>query len=106
MANIGRELDVARNIRIIEWLKAELLDNVSGFFRGFLQTSDAVLADYLAHIVVTVYTLARRLGIGYQELDRQVMEKVRISVETGSQGDDGYNDLQSLQSHLNRQGKL
>ncbi len=57
-----RDMDIAKNIRMIEWLKTELLDNVSGLFRGFIKGNESVLLDCLSNIVVFAYVLSIYTG--------------------------------------------
>lgn len=103
MRNFQRnDVDIAKNIRMIEWLKAELLDNVSGLFRGFLKGNDKVLLDFLSNIVVFCYVLARRLGIDFRELDQSVVQKVERSIELGHEVEEWYGDLSGLQDHMKR----
>ncbi|MGZ4030847.1 MAG: MazG-like family protein [Tumebacillaceae bacterium] len=96
----NKEMDIAKNIRMIEWLKTELLDNVSGLFRGLLKGNESVLRDFLSNIVVFAYVLARRCGIDFHELDRSVMNKVDRSIELGHEVEEWYGDLSGLKEHM------
>ncbi|ASS73602.1 hypothetical protein CIG75_00495 [Tumebacillus algifaecis] len=102
MPDFNKDMDITKNIRMIEWLKAELLDNVSGLFRGFLKGTESVLLDHLANIVVLTYMLARRCGIDFHELERKVVEKVDQGIETGHQSESWYGDLSGLKEHIKR----
>lgn len=97
-----RDMDIAKNIRMIEWLKTELLDNVSGLFRGFVKGNESILLDCLSNIVVFAYVLARRCGISFQELERSVVGKVEKSIELGHQVEEWYGDLSDLNDHMKR----
>jgi hypothetical protein len=96
------EMNIAKNIKSIEWVKTELLDSVAGLFRGFVKGSDSVMVDYLANVVVSSYVLARRLGIEYHELDRQVAEAVRRGKQSGHQVEQWYGDLSLLEEHIQK----
>jgi hypothetical protein len=100
MRDSQRELDIAKNIKLIEWLKSELLDNMSGLFRGFLQGSETILRDCLANIVVLSYLLARRLGIRYTQLDDQIRERIRQNLETDGDFETWKSDLTVLEHHF------
>jgi hypothetical protein len=102
MRDFGRDMDIAKNIKLIEWLKTELLDNVSTLFRGFAKGGESILIDSLANIIVSAYVLGKRIGIQYHELDRQIAEKVRRSIEAGHQVEDWYGDLSLLENHVKR----
>lgn len=100
MRDIQRETDIAKHIKLIEWLKVELLDNVSGLFRGFVRGSESLLSECLANIVVSAYLLARRVGISYLQLDRLILAKLSQSKETGHQLEEWYGDLTILEEHF------
>lgn len=101
MANFqNKEMDIAKNIRVIEWLKTELLDNISGLFRAFLRGGESVLLDFLSHIVLLSYLLARRCGISYQELSKEVLHKVDDGIAQGHQVEEWYGDLSELKEFL------
>ncbi|MDB5083512.1 MAG: hypothetical protein JWN30_398 [Bacilli bacterium] len=97
---VFHEGDIAKNIKLIEWLKVELLDNVSTLFRGFVRGSESVLSDCLANIVISTYVLSRRLGVSIEDLDQQVVDKLQKSIETGHQSEEWYGDLTALKEYL------
>jgi hypothetical protein len=97
-----KDMDIAKNIRMIEFLKTELLDSVSALFRAFLKGNEGILLDTLSNIMVMIYVLARRCGIQPQDLDRSVSNKVDRSIELGHQAEEWYGDLSSLQAHMKR----
>jgi len=98
----GKDMDIAKNIRMIEWLKTELLDNVSGLFRAFLKGNEALLLDFLSNIVMFAYVLARRVGIDFHELDRSVQAKAERGVEVGHEVEEWYGDFSDLRDHLKK----
>lgn len=100
MRDIQREMDIAKHIKMVEWLKVELLDNITGLFRGLLQGSEALWAECLANIVISAYLLARRLGMNYAQVDRRILEKLAQSKEAGHQLEEWYGDLTQLENHF------
>jgi len=100
MRDTQKDLDIAKNIKLIEWLKSELLDNVAGLFRGFLRGSETLLKDCLANIVVVCYLLARRLGIRYSQFDSQILDRIRRNLETDNDLESWQGDLTILEQHF------
>lgn len=100
MRDSQKELDIAKNIKLIEWLKSELMDNLAGLFRGFLTGSETLLKDCLANIVVLCYLLARRLGVRYSQLDDQIRERIRQNVDTDCDFESWRADLAVLEQHF------
>jgi hypothetical protein len=100
--NFHKELDIGKNIKLMEWLKAELLDNVAGLFRAFLKGNETILADYLTNIVIVTYALAKRLGIEYVEIDKQIMEKIEKNVQISATSGQLQEDLSALATHIRK----
>ena len=63
-----RNSDVTKNVKIIEWMKKELILSVGDvfdlIFKG-VKPLDEALQDTLANIIMITYLLAKRLGISF-----------------------------------------
>lgn len=64
--------DILRKLRFIDWLKAELASHVAALLHAIARNSERAMAESLAALVVTSYVLARRLGIDFEALDREI----------------------------------
>jgi len=99
----GKELDIAKNIRLIEWLKSEIITSVAELFRlltnGIRGTQDA-LADCLASIIVACYLLGKRLGVHFGTIDQKVENKIRLGILEDHEIEKSYGDLSALKQHL------
>ena len=66
-----RNSDVTKNVKIIEWMKKELILSVGDvfdlIFKG-VKPLDEALQDTLANIIMITYLLAKRLGISFSSL--------------------------------------
>ncbi len=96
MAPPNQGIDIAKNIRIIEWLKSELLSSVAALFKAMLRGSEEVMREALAGIVIMTYVLARRLGINFAQLDIQIESKLRSTVREGHEVEQWYGDLTAM----------
>lgn len=99
MAN-GKELDVARRAKMMEWLKTVMMEQMAQLYRGLWEGRQAKVVDSLASIIVSSYLLARRLGVSYRELDEAVLEKIKLHKRENHQLEEWYGDLSSLERHL------
>ena len=74
-----RNSDVTKNVKIIEWMKKELILSVGDvfdlIFKG-VKPLDEALQDTLANIIMITYLLAKRLGISFSEIDYKIKEKI------------------------------
>ncbi|MTI83525.1 MAG: hypothetical protein FH756_06380 [Firmicutes bacterium] len=87
---------IAKNIKVIEWLKADLMASTSSLFKAMLSGSEEKLLDALASMVLTCYVLGKRLGINFSRLDLRVEAKLRQGIDDDHEVEKWYKDLSSL----------
>ena len=106
MSTGNNGIDITKNIKIIEWLKSELLSSVASLFeilvRGIKGQKD-ILADVLANIILVTYILGQRLGISYSKMDRKIEDKIKLGVLEEHKLESWFGDLSSFRKHLNRE---
>ena len=100
---IDKGSDVTRNIKIVEWMKTELLTSVSDLFnliyRG-VRPLDEALQDTLANIIMITYLLAKRLGISFKDIDYKIRQKIKIGIDENHSVERWYGDLSNLKNHI------
>lgn len=112
MNYFDRELDITRNIRLIEWLKSELLMDISNLFKvlanGFKEDVQTSVTETLANIILIAYILGRRLGISYNAIEMKVEAKLKLGILEDHDVEKYYGDLSELTKHLesSRQKKI
>ena len=98
-----RNSDVTKNVKIIEWMKKELILSVGDvfdlIFKG-VKPLDEVLQDTLANIIMITYLLAKRLGISFSEIDYKIKEKIRIGIDQNHSVESWYGDFSNLKKHM------
>ncbi|QWU18136.1 MazG-like family protein [Paenibacillus sophorae] len=97
-----KDLDVAKRAKVIEWLKTEVIDQVSRLFKALWEGSTARVSDSLASLIMSSYILGRRLGISYRDLDEALLEKLRKHRQEGHQLEDWYQDISALEEHMRK----
>ncbi|QTH42877.1 MazG-like family protein [Cohnella sp. LGH] len=97
-----RDLDVATRTRMIEWLKTEVVDQMSRLFKGMWDGSTSRVIDGLAGLIASSYILGRRLGIPYRDLDNAIADKLARLRQEGHQLEDQYKDLSELSEHIRK----
>lgn len=102
MSNMPKDLDVAKRAKVIEWLKTEVVDNVSRLFKALWEGSTAKVGDSLASLMMSSYILGRRLGMSYRDLDDLLIEKLKKHKQEGHQLEDWYQDISALEEHLRK----
>ena len=98
-----RNSDVTKNVKIIEWMKKELILSVGDvfdlIFKG-VKPLDESLQDTLANIIMITYLLAKRLGISFSEIDYKIKEKIRIGIDQNHSVESWYGDFSNLKKHM------
>ena len=105
MGIFEKEIDITRNIRIIEWLKSELLTDVANLYKALVngmkeEIHDSV-SDTLSNIILICYLLGRRLGISYNAIEMKIENKVKLGLIENHDVEKHYGDLSELAKHLN-----
>ena len=75
---IEKGSDITKNVKIIEWIKNEILISVSDLFNLIfkgVKPIDDKLQNTLANIIMLTYLLGKRLGISFDEIDYKIKEK-------------------------------
>lgn len=57
MSNVPKDLDVAKRAKVIEWLKTEVIDQVSRLFKALWEGSTTRVGDSLASLIMSSYIL-------------------------------------------------
>ncbi|SHJ93577.1 MazG-like family protein [Paramaledivibacter caminithermalis] len=101
-------IDITKNVRIIEWLKSELLSSLASLFellvKGIKGQQDTI-ADILANIILVAYVLGRRLGVNYSNLDMRIYDKIKLGVLEEHKVESWFGDLSALKKHMDRNSK-
>ncbi|BAS29434.1 MazG-like family protein [Limnochorda pilosa] len=100
MSSPGLQGSLARHVKTVEWLKAELVASVASLLRASLDGDGEALGETLATVVVATSVLARRLGIDYDDLERKVAAQVRANIQEEHQLERWYGDFSALERHL------
>ena len=100
MPGAGSELDIARNVRAIEWLEAELVHETGSLLHALVKNSEEAALENLAAVVISAYLLARRLGYGFHKLDTSVIARLQASLEQDHELEQWYGDISEFLQHV------
>ena len=95
----NRNSDITKNMKLIEWMKNEILMSVSELFNILfkgVRSADEGLQDILANIIMITYLLAKRLGISFNE----IKEKISLGIKEDHSIEKWYGDLTNLKNHI------
>jgi hypothetical protein len=101
-----QEIDIGANLKIVEWLKAELVDTVAVLLKSLLRAGSDATSDALATLIIIAYVLGRRVGVSFQIIDMRVKHKLNSSINETNEIEQWYGDLSKLQNYLeNKENK-
>lgn len=105
MSLYNKEIDITRNIKVIEWLKSELLIDMANLFRSLVNGAKEELHEYisetLSNIILISYLLGRRLGISFGAIEMKMQNKIKLGIIEEDNMEKYYGDLSELAKHLN-----
>lgn len=102
MKGKSQELDVAKKLKMIDWLKAELVDSVAELFKALLKNGHETVSDALASIIVICYLLGQRVGVSFLSVDVKMKEKLRISIDNSPDVGNWQKELSGLLVYLEK----
>ncbi|AIS53575.1 hypothetical protein TKV_c24580 [Thermoanaerobacter kivui] len=88
--------EIAKNIMSIENLKINLLGKVYSLFKAFNEDeAGEVLIDNLCDILISAYLLGEKLGYDFEEMDEQVIKKLKLQIiDKNFDGDYNFSGLE------------
>ena len=95
-----REIDIAKNLKIIEWLKAEMVDSVGKLFKTLLKSRNDDREDGLATIIIITYLLSKKVGVNFSSLDKRIIDKLNVSINKAHETEQWQEDLSVLSKYL------
>ena len=105
MGFFEKEIDITRNIKMIEWLKSELLTDLANLFKilvnGVKEEVHDTVSETLSNIILISYLLGRRLGISYNSIEMKIENKIKLGLVENHDVEKYYGDLSELAKHIN-----
>lgn len=95
-----RELNIAKNLRALEWIKAETVGGVGDLFRAITKGKEEQILDCLASGIIAFYVLGRRLGFDYNQINSQLKGNLLKNIKDNHQIESWHGDLSLLLQDL------
>ena len=101
-------IDIARNMKTIEWLKVELLSDIAYLHSVFVNNDNNTkenLEDIISNIILESYILGKRLGIEYEDMDLALEENIKLNLIKEHKIEQWYGDISQLLEHIQPEEK-
>ena len=97
-------LNLTTNIRAIESIKSEILQEVAKLYVQLADFENTNLYDNISGSIATIvamdYILARRMGLDFDVIDEKISELTSIAAEGGHELEEAFCDMYDLRSHI------
>lgn len=76
----GKELDIARNIKLIEELKGSILTDIANLYVHMAKAHSQreEIENDIADTIINTYLLSSRLGLNCSDIEALVVKKLKI----------------------------
>ncbi len=95
-------MHIAKNIKVMEWLKAEIVEQVGRLFKGLFHGKESYIIDSMVSLFIAIYVLARRVGIPFHKIDKAILEKLHNHQQEGHEIEEWYGDLSVLEQYMKK----
>ncbi len=94
------EIDIANNIKAVELLKVEILQNVTDLFGDISAEADSETRERItqdaARLIGQTYLLCSRLGVGFEEIGGEMRAMLRGGIAQRHILERRFGDLSAL----------
>lgn len=99
----NKDIDIIKNMRTIEWLKAQLLTTVASLYETFANGEENTkenLEDIISNIVLQSLLLGKRVGLEYSDIRSTLKENIRLNLLEEHKIEKWYGDLSDLLEYI------
>jgi MazG-like family len=100
MSSNNPDINIVKNVRTIEWIKAEIVSGVGALFKAMVKNNEEMILDSLAALVMSCYFLGKRLSIPFNKLDAKIAERLESSQLQEHEIEEWYGDVTNLEHYF------
>ncbi len=107
MESGDKNFKLVKNIKVIEWLKSELLTTVASLHELLVKgkKNNKIVEDILANIILVSFLIGSRLGVSFKSIDSKLKQKIKIGIADNHKLEKWYGDLSRLYDYIERTRK-
>lgn len=96
----SQESDIVKTMRLIEGLKADLINNIGDLYKAMAQNSEVAIKEALARLIIYGYVLGKRLGVEFADLDEIIKHKLNEYSKNNDALENRFGDFSKLKRFL------
>jgi hypothetical protein len=99
MPSTNYEVNVVKNVKTIELVKAEMITAIGDLFKAMVKNSEEGILNALSNLVLGCYFLGKRLGIPFAKLDAELEQRLKAPELQEVELEQWFGDVTSLQQY-------
>lgn len=105
MSSNNPDINIVKNVRIIEWLKAEIVTGIGTLFKAMVKNNEEAILESLAWLITGCYFLGKRLGFSYTKIDTRIEQKLSSPTMQDHELEEWYGDISNLEHYFRERNK-
>ncbi|HEY8463143.1 MAG TPA: MazG-like family protein [Bacillota bacterium] len=101
MPSTNHEVNIVKNVKTIELLKAEIVSAIGDLFTAMVKNSEAGILRGLSNLILGCYFLGKRLGIPFAKLDEEIYKSLSSQEMQTLDLEKWFGDVSSFQQYAN-----
>lgn len=102
----NKDIDIIKNMRTVEWLKAQLLGTVANLYATLANGEENTkenIEDAIAKLILESMLLGKRLGLSYESMGSALKDNIKINLIEEHKIERWYGDLSLLLEYIEQQ---
>jgi hypothetical protein len=99
MPSTNFEVNVVKNVKTIELIKAEIITAIGDLFKAMVKNNEAGILNALSNLILGCYFLGKRLGIPFAKLDEEIQERLAAPELQTVDLENWFGDVTSLRQY-------
>ena len=106
MSSTNPDFNIVKNLRIIEWIKAEIVSGIGSLFKSMVKNNEEAILESMAWLITGCYFLGKRLGFSYAKIDTKIEQKLNSSPMQEHELEEWYGDVSNLSQYFKERSRM
>ena len=95
----NKDIDIIKNMKTVEWLKAQLLSTIANLYTTLANGEENTrenLEDIISNLILESLLLGKRLGLSYEGMESALRDNIKLNLIEEHKIERWYGDLSTL----------
>ncbi|WP_313755887.1 MazG-like family protein [Tissierella sp.] len=101
----NKDIDIIKNMKTVEWLKAQLLNTVANLYSTLADGEESTkenLEDIISNLILESLLLGKRLGLDYENIESALRDNIKLNLIEEHKIEKWYGDLSILLEFIDK----